>query len=267
MKQVMVIDDKHHQALWAEMNPNGRPSMKMDLLTELAGAQQTINKLSSMDANIQYQILSSFSTNVFSLGGDLEYFLAAIRNKDTLSMMKYANLCIDIIYKCYSSKLTTIALVEGMALGGGFEAALSCNIIIAEKGSVFGFPETMFGMFPGMGAYSFLSRKVSPAIARRMVESSKMYTANELYDLGIVDLVIDNDCGVAATKQFIDKRSSSISGFKGMEKSIELINPATYAELGEIASIWVDTAMNLSDRNIRLMEKLLESQNKQWVNF
>ena len=50
--------------------------------------------------------------------------------------------------------------MQGECLGGGFEAALSSDVIVAEKSARFGFPEILFNLFPGMGAYSFLERKI-----------------------------------------------------------------------------------------------------------
>ena len=61
----------------------------------------------------------------------------------------------------------TIALVQGDALGGGMELALSCHTIVAEEGVGMGLPEVLFGLFPGMGAYSFLCKRVSPQLAER----------------------------------------------------------------------------------------------------
>ena len=59
--------------------------------------------------------------------------------------------------------LITIALVQGEALGGGFESILSFDVVIAERDARFGLPEAMFGLFPGMGAHSFLSRRLGSA--------------------------------------------------------------------------------------------------------
>ena len=63
--------------------------------------------------------------------------------------------------------MTTIALLEGDALGGGFESALSCDVVIAEKHVKAGFPEVLFNMFPGMGGLSFLSRRVGRKVVQR----------------------------------------------------------------------------------------------------
>src|SRR3546814_13167359 len=61
-----------------------------------------------------------------------------------------------------------VALVDGDALGGGFELALACQTIVAESGVQMGFPEVLFGLFPGMGAYSLLSQRGSPKVAEPM---------------------------------------------------------------------------------------------------
>ena len=197
-QQLRIRHDHEHQAVWAEMSFSGRPSMNMDILNDLGAAQDEIatlcrhNDESRPDDCLRYQVLSSATPGVFSLGGDLEYFLNAIRKQDRPALQHYATACIDILYKSargYGSDLTTIALVQGEALGGGFEAALSCNIIVAERGATFGFPETLFGMFPGMGAYSLLARRIAPAMAKRLIESGNVYTADELYELGVIDRV------------------------------------------------------------------------------
>ncbi len=72
--------------------------------------------------------------------------------------------------------ILTIGLVEGTALGGGFEALLSFDYIVAERGASFGLPEVMFGLFPGMGAHAFLSRKLGAAMADRLIVSNQTYT-------------------------------------------------------------------------------------------
>ncbi len=128
-----------------------------------------------------------------------------IREGDRDGLFDYARTCIDILHASatgYGLPITTIALVQGEALGGGFEAALSANILIAERGARFGFPETVFGLFPGMGAFSFLARRVAPALAKRIIVSGKVYTAEELYQLGIVDQVVADGEGEESVRAF-----------------------------------------------------------------
>jgi DSF synthase len=247
----------------------------MDMLDSLTETQNEIAALcrgngktcTAPDDYPQYQVLSSITPGVFSLGGDLEYFINAIQRRDRPAIQRYARACIDIIYKSacgYSSNLTTIALVQGEALGGGFEAALSRNIIIAEYGAKFGFPEILFGMFPGMGAYSFLSRRVAPTIAKRIIESGNVYSASELYTMGVIDKVVPDGSGIKAVHELISTRQHRITGFRGLERAIDQVNPISYEELSDIVNIWVDTALQISDQNMRVMKHLLDVQTKRW---
>jgi len=272
-QQLNIRHDHEHQAAWVEMSFTGRPSMNMDILNSLTTAQDEIKALcrsndkARPDDCLRYQVLSSATPGVFSLGGDLEYFLDAIRKQDRPAMQRYATACIDILYKSacgYGSELTTIALVQGEALGGGFEAALSCNVIIAERSATFGFPETLFGMFPGMGAYSFLARRIAPTMAKRLIESGNVYTADELYELGVIDKVAADGEGTRAVHDLIKERRNRITGFRGLERAMAEVNPVSYEELSDIVNIWVDTALQLSNKNMRLMEYLLDVQNKRW---
>ena len=272
-QQLHIRHDHEHQAVWAEMSFSGRPSMNMDILNALSAAQDEIatlcrrNDESRPDDCLRYQVLSSATPGVFSLGGDLEYFLDAIRKQNRAALQHYATACIDILYKSargYGSDLTTIALVQGEALGGGFEAALSCNVIIAERSATFGFPETLFGMFPGMGAYSLLARRIAPAMAKRLIESGNVYTADELYERGVIDRVAADGEGARAVHDLIRELRNRITGFRGLERAMAEVNPVSYEELSAIVNIWVDTALQLSNKNMRLMEYLLDVQNKRW---
>src|SRR4030095_4777624 len=134
----------------------------------------------------------SKSPGVYNLGGDLALFRAAIQQRDRAALVNYGRRCVDILFRWWHNchqPITTIALVQGDALGGGFECALSTSVLIAEEDARMGFPEILFNLFPGMGAYSFLSRKVGRRITEELVTSGKMYSARELYDMGVVDVI------------------------------------------------------------------------------
>ena len=105
--------------------------------------------------------------------------------------------------------MTSIALVQGDALGGGFEAALSATVLIAEESSRMGFPEILFNLFPGMGAFSFLSRKIGRRAAEEMITSGTIYSARQLYDMGVIDVLTPDGTGEAAVHGFIRKRPSA----------------------------------------------------------
>ena len=109
-------------------------------------------------------------------------------------LRRYAHACVDVVYQNLCKldlPLLTIALVQGDALGGGFEAVLTNDVIIAERGSKLGLPEILFNMFPGMGAYSLLCRRLDGTRAQQLILSGRLYEAEELERMGLVDLVVE----------------------------------------------------------------------------
>src|SRR3546814_12298500 len=94
--------------------------------------------------------------------------------------------------------MLTIGLVQGAAPGGGFEALLSFDYIVAERSATFGMPEIMFGLFPGMGAHALLSRKIGSAMADRLIVSNETYSAEAMYELGIVHQLAEPGDGLVA---------------------------------------------------------------------
>ncbi|MGH3416831.1 MAG: enoyl-CoA hydratase/isomerase family protein, partial [Actinocrinis sp.] len=80
-----------------------------------------------------------------------------------------------------------IAAVSGYALGGGFELALGCDLIVADDGAQFGLPEVTVGLVPGGGGTQLLSRRIGPARAADLIFTGRRVTADEAVALGIAD--------------------------------------------------------------------------------
>ncbi|MDX5592438.1 crotonase/enoyl-CoA hydratase family protein [Pseudovibrio sp. SPO723] len=262
--------DEDTKALWVFMKGRGRPCFSPELLGDLAGAQVVIKRLyetykRAMPEPIRYNVIASRNPHIYNLGGDLGLFIDLIKRGDRSALEKYAVDCIDVVYgNAVSLDLPyiTIGLVQGDALGGGFETALSCDVIIAERQAKFGLPEVLFNLFPGMGAYSFLCRKVDGHRAEEMMLSGRLYSAEELQELGLVDLVVDEGQGVAATQDYIQKNGRKYNAHSAIYRSGRAVQPITYKELRQVVDIWVEAAMQLSPSDLRKMERLTKAQNR-----
>lgn len=262
--------DVERHTLWHYLNPVPRSVFTQTLLAEMLDVQQRTQRYlkgnPAAQSELQYLVLASATPEVFSLGGDLELFVRLIRNRDRAALTAYGKACVDVVFNyCThvgSPSLTTIALVQGSALGGGFEAVLSNNVIIAERSASLGLPEILFNLFPGMGAYSFLARRLGMAQAERFLSGGRQYSAVELYEMGIVDVLAEDGQGVRAVNAYIRQHRRSRNGLLAIQQVRERLAPITYKELEDIVMIWVDTALTIDTRDLRTMERLVTAQHR-----
>jgi DSF synthase len=268
-QQIDTRFDGEFGVMWSIMKPEPRPCFNAvclnDLLqhhTHLESSQGQIVSQGRIE-QVNYLILASNIEGVFNLGGDLSVFKELILAQDRMHLLAYAKLCIENLWTFYSMQapITTIALVQGQAMGGGFESALSAHILIAEKSAVMGLPEVLFNLFPGMGALSFLSRKVGMLTAEKMVRSGKIYTGEELYQMGVVDVLAEDGQGEYALNNWVKKNHRSLNSFQAINRAKQRVNPLTLEELNDIVEIWVDAALRLDERNLKVMERLVRAQN------
>ena len=193
-RELDVQMDGANAALWCFMRPKGPPSFTPSLLRELIELRHTIYDHAS-EMGLRYFVGASRLPGIYNLGGDLQHFVAMIRTQDRDRLRAYAVDCCDVAFHMamgFNTPVLTIGLVQGDALGGGFEGAMSFNILVAERSARMGLPEVLFNLFPGMGSMSFLSRKIGFGRAERMILSGKIYTAEELYDMGVVDVLAED---------------------------------------------------------------------------
>ena len=253
------------------MKPKPRPVFNLQLLAELRAFHASIEQQGGLiwdngeERRISYLVLGSKVPGVYNLGGDLTLFRDAITKKDREKLMEYGRKCIDNMYpwsRNFDLPLTTVALVEGNALGGGFECAISASVLVAEESTRMGFPEVLFNLFPGMGAYSFLARKIGRRSAEELICSGNLYTARQLYDMGVVDVLAPDGAGEAAVYSFIKKHAKAANGRRAIEMVRREIEPVTREELMRVVAIWADAALRLTDRDLRMMDRIVRAQSK-----
>jgi len=259
---------------WAFMKPAPRPSFSAKLLLELrAFIDGIIQSRGQIHHNgqvhaINYAVLASKVPGVFNLGGDLSLLRSAILTHDRTQLEKYAEMCVDDLYpwnRNFDLPVTTISLVQGTALGGGFEAALASSIVIAEESSKMGFPEVLFNLFPGMGAYSFLQRKVGRRVTEELILNGNTYTARQLYDMGVVDVITADGTGETAIANYVRKHGRGSNGRRAFERVRRDFEAVTREELLHITRVWIDAAMHLSERDLKMMDRLIRAQERSGV--
>jgi DSF synthase len=272
--QLTVRFDRDEGILWTFFDQDEIPCASTEFLCELRHHHEAIENSNGQlwqDDRcypIRYSVMASLTPGVFNLGGQLSLFRELIRSKDRESLMQYGTECVNVLFpriNHFYLPLTTIGLVQGDALGGGFEGALTADIIIAERGTQMGFPEILFNLFPGMGAYSLLARKVGTAIAEKLVLSGKIYLAEELHAMGVVDILVDAGTGVQAVHDFVKKQERRANGFMAVQQVRQRFNAVTYDEMMDVIRIWVDAALRLNEKDLKVMDRFVRSQEKAFL--
>ncbi len=268
LAQIHQEIDEASAALWCFIRADASPHFSSALLHDVATMQAALPRLQAArreagQAPLRYYVSGSRIPGVFNLGGDLALFMNAIRADDRQGLRAYARLCIEVAYNIHVAfhlPLITISMVQGEALGGGFEAALSADVIVAERSARFGLPEVLFNLFPGMGAMSFLSRRMDAARAEKMILSGRVYTAAEMEAMGIVDVVAEDGFGEEAVRDYIAHDQRRHNAHYALCQARRRVNPVTFEELSDITDLWVDAALRLTESDLRRMARLVAAQ-------
>jgi DSF synthase len=256
--------------VWGYMSPGGNPCFSLALLADIRGHDAALESNAGIiEAGgdtypVRYYVGASRAPRAYNLGGDLALFMMLIKARDRAALSRYAAKCIDNLYARIHHygcpTLTTLALVQGDALGGGFECALSSDIIVAEESAQMGLPEVMFNMFPGMGAYQLLSRRIGVRAAEDLILSGRVLSARKLHEMGIVDVLAKDGQGESAAQQWIADNRRRQNGTRAVFGLRQICNPIRRDELDAVAGSWVDAAMRLTDRDLRMMGFLVRAQ-------
>jgi DSF synthase len=266
LEQLDVSFDDANGALWAFMLPRGRPSYNLQLLDDIHALQRgVVAKFADRPNELYYLVAGSRTPGVFSLGGDLDLFATCIRQQNRLALIEYGKSCVRVLHGFFNAldlPIITIGVAQGDALGGGLESLLSFNVIIVERGAKFGFSETMFGLFPGMGAYSLVARRVGAALAEEMMISGRIYSADEMKDAGLAHVVVEPGQGIAAAREYMRRSRRRHGGIRGVFQAGREVSPLSLDELDRIVHVWADACLELRERDLKVMQRLVAAQDK-----
>lgn len=266
---IRVATDDASRSHWLYMHADAaagvRPCFRPPLMEEMHAYLSEIADPSRQQPGSLSTLVLASDANAFNLGGDLDLFGKMIRNRDREGLLRYAESCILGVHRFHqglNGNFRTVALLQGDALGGGLEMALSCHTIVAEEDVGMGLPEVLFGLFPGMGAYSFLSRRVSPQLAEKIILEGQVYSSQEMHAMGIVDLLVPKGQGAAAVWDLIERQQRIPHSYLAMNAARKLCQPVTREELLSITHVWVETALALGEKSLKTMGRLVKAQSR-----
>lgn len=257
------LDDTLH-VLWSTWRDSGKPCFSRELLQDMQYGISTIMDGTFPAADsLRYFVMRSRWANVFTLGADLEYFEEMILANDREALMSYARQSADMMYALHSGfgkGVASIALVQGRCVGGGFEAAVACDYIFAERHSEFSFPEIQLGIFPGMGALPILARQLSRSDYEEICHSGKTFGADELKAKGLVDFVVESGEGERAVVDFVKKRHSAFRSHQKMVTIRKGVSQLSSDDFHAGLEGWVDMVMSLDRRRLAMLSLAARKQ-------
>ena len=252
---------EHEMVLW-RIKTTGIPNFSLEGLKEFKQFYEDLYMMfSDKKYPLKYIVSASSHDDVYNMGGDLPYFYKNIQTKNKKRLLEYANLCFEAIYNIHNSfslPVLSIALVEGNAYGGGFECVMAHDIILAKDSAKFCLPENKFNLFPGMGAYSFLCRKINLTSAIEILYSGNVYDAKNLEQKGLINTTFNNKSGFKALTDYIEKNSFNF--MYNHYKCLKRVFPLQKKELFDITNMWVDACMNMEKDSLRRMELIINAQ-------
>ena len=232
-------------------------------LAAMAELQRVFSDIAESNGLVRHYVMTSDVPGVFNFGGDLSLFVLLIRARDIESLSLYGRRCVDLVWWMENASqlgVHTTVLVQGDTLGGGLESVMPFHKVIFERSAQAGFPEVLFNLFPGMGAWNFTIRKSSFAVANEMILSGRLYTAEQLQRRHLVDMVVEDGEGEEAIQTVLQAVHPRLRGTLAALEARRKAAPITHESLMEIVTQWTGAAMQLTDRDLRLMERLARAQ-------
>src|SRR5216683_885923 len=219
-----------------------RPPANEIGLAMLEDLERFVSSLPALESKASTLILCSEQKAGFSAGADLRELYEQAQKMDASSAAKGVREFLERIHavlnRLDTSPLTTIAAVHGVCFGGGFELALVCDLIIADKMARFCFPELRLGLIPGFGGIPRLKRDLGNAVVRDLLLTGRSFNATKAQQVGLVSQVVGEGESLKAARgtagQFgkFDRRTAIAAK--------KFIKPIPYDELQQEIDIFCD---------------------------
>lgn len=177
--------------------PKALNALNSETLKELGSVIDDI----SVNDNIKAVIITGSGEKSFVAGADI----AQMSKLNSIEATKFSRLAQNVFSQIEDLPKLVIAAVNGFALGGGCELAMSCDIRFASKKAKFGQPEVNLGILPSFGGTQRLPRLVGKGIAKELIFSADMISSDEAYRIGLVNKIYEPDELLSKSKEFAQK--------------------------------------------------------------
>ncbi|MBU9810290.1 crotonase/enoyl-CoA hydratase family protein [Rahnella sp. C60] len=262
LSQIAAYYEEGRNVMWMMLRSYPRPCFNHELIEDIMTLTYAA-KASGL--RFDFWVTGSLVPNMYNVGGDLSFFVESIVNNKRETLRAYARSCVDCVHAAargFDVGAISLSMIEGTALGGGFEAALAHHYVLAQNTARMGFPEIAFNLFPGMGGYSLVSRKAGMKLAEELISTGESHTAEWFESRGLVDVLFQPGEAFNATRTFMDVLRPKLNGIRAMIRARQRVLQLSRSELMDITEDWVDAAFTLEEKDLSYMERLVMLQNR-----
>ncbi len=260
--QLAAYYEEERRTLWMMLRAQPRPCFNHALIEEIMNLSWLVRQ---SGFEVDFWVTGSLVPDMYNTGGDLRFFVECIENGRREALRAYARACVDCVHAAsrgFDTGAITLSMVEGSALGGGFEAALAHHFLLAQRDARMGFPEIAFNLFPGMGGYSLVARRSGMKLAEELIYKGESHTAEWYQQQGLVDVLFEPGQGYVATRTFIDTLQPKMNGVRAMLRARQRVLQLPRSELMDITEDWVDAAFCLQPKDVAYMQRLVQLQDR-----
>lgn len=254
--------EEERRTVWMMLRAQPRPCFNHALIEEIMNLSWLVRQ-SGFD--VDFWVTGSLVPDMYNTGGDLRFFVDCIENGRREALRAYARACVDCVHAAsrgFDTGAITLSMVEGSALGGGFEAALAHHFLLAQRDARLGLPEIAFNLFPGMGGYSLVARRSGMKLAEELIYKGESHTAEWYEQQGLVDVLFEPGQGYVATRTFIDTLQPKMNGVRAMLRARQRVMQLPRSELMDITEDWVEAAFCLQPKDVAYMQRLVQLQDR-----
>lgn len=170
-------------------------ALNKEVLTELNKVLDEVER----NPEVRSVIITGAGSKAFVAGADITEF-GGLNKEEAMAMAKRGQ---DTFFRIENCSKPIVAAVNGFALGGGCELAMSCHFRVAAENAKFGQPEVNLGLIPGYGGTQRLVQLIGKGKAMELLMSARMIDANEAKQLGLVNYVTTPDSLLAQTREIL----------------------------------------------------------------
>ena len=181
MENVLIAKEGHVATIIIN-RPKALNALSTAVLTDLNAALDEV----AADQDVYALIITGAGEKSFVAGADI----AEMKDKSVEEAAEYGKFGNAVFRKIETFRCPVIAAVNGFALGGGCELAMSCDIRVASENAVFGQPEVGLGITPGFGGTQRLARLVGAGIAKEIIYTARNIKADRAAQIGLVNKVV-----------------------------------------------------------------------------